>query len=69
MSIRGPYRQYEANAAIPVPRQTLHNRRKRCRIQETEQADDEIIHNNLLIHQIPILIQRIINIKKRKQYL
>ena len=29
MSRRGPYKQYECNASIAVPKQTVHNRRKR----------------------------------------
>ena len=30
---RGPYKQYEVDASIAVPRSTLHDRRKRCLVE------------------------------------
>ena len=44
MSRRGPYKQYETDSTIPVPRQTVHNRRKRY-IDYTETEED--LHVNL----------------------
>lgn len=44
MPRRGPYKRYETDLTVPVPRQTVHNRRKRHISSETEsQSETELI--------------------------
>jgi hypothetical protein len=41
MPLRGPYKQYDMDASIEVPRSTLHDRRKR-RFVEVDHDRDEV---------------------------
>lgn len=41
MPLRGPYKQYDIDASIKVPRSTLHNRRKRNFV-EVDYDHDEV---------------------------
>lgn len=55
MPRRGPYKQYEVNASIAVPKSTLHDRRKR-RLVEINIGDSvdnyEDFENNT--HSLPL---------------
>ena len=50
MPRRGPYKQYEVNASIAVPKSTLHDRRKR-RLVEVDIGDSV---DNGLLHLISV---------------
>lgn len=41
MPRRGPYKRYDSDSTIPIPRQTVHNRRKRQAHDGTQEKHDE----------------------------
>ena len=45
MPRRGPYKQYEVDASVAIPRSTLHDRRKR-RLVEVNTDDRDHVEDN-----------------------
>ena len=53
MPRRGPYKQYEVDASIAVPRSTLHDRRKR-RLVEVIISESVENHDENNTHPLPL---------------
>ena len=45
MLLRGPYKQYEVNTSVAVPKSTFYRRCKRC-IAELNDDQDDIFHEH-----------------------
>jgi hypothetical protein len=62
MPHRGPYKQYEVDASIAVPKSTLHDRRKRRLVEVDDHVDNEVdnyvgFQNNT--HPLPLYNEQV----------